>query len=702
MSKAFTRGLAVTVLAGACAALAFSCRVRDGESGLFGEDDVDEAKGRISIERAADSKTRYEVRFYAPEGLAENSQLQVRWDVVSNYSDTPVDCSKLGKVARATYKLYPGKTERSLGGFDLEVKEDEFKKCQETDQKSNRKLSLECMKSGDWNGPMRLEGCVTASDGTPVGKGWGYPKADGEILEGFGLAEQIPDVNAVINYGKICAQKLGKLPAFDCRDGQIIPITLDGVEVPFGEHTANMKCDRPVYLGLGDDGQCVPYARLGRIKTDNPDVDTVFICRRYKISDNGTPRPADTPLHEDVAIVSHNRKTGESCWYQALSGFQPTGRSLNTARVPPPDEEDLPQEVKDKNETLPANERAMRADEFWIKPDQSRNFPCVRCHDSDPFMLSPYVAQVTVDTDGVKDYLLPCDASKPGQVPKSLCKNEGHQGKYSMVSKRHNPPSWPKSVWVAPKDPTARECLGCHRIGSLNTCNTWALDSMGRTSPLFARSQAQKSDFLRTFPTNHWMPVAPNAALHAYASEGSWDADFKKSADATAECCKLFQGLPGTQSQFDEKCEQSPITTPPPEEGNPDGQAVVMSAGAAVDIPDNSAAGVPVTLNVVTGTLTGAVKTMNANLDVKHPFIGQLKVVLEHGGQSAVLYDGLQAEIPAESNLKSTFRTGVEGSPLAVFVGSPAEGAWILRVSDNGKHEKGKLQAFDLNLTVGE
>ncbi len=701
MSKALTRGLVVIGLAAACGALAFSCRARDGSS-LFGEDDVDEGKGKISIDRAANSKTRYEVRFYASEGVAENQQLQVQWGVVSNYSDTPVDCSQLEKAAKVTYKTYAGKTERKLGGFDLEVKEDEFKKCADADPKGLRKISLECMKSGDWHGPMRLEGCVTTADGTVVGKGWGYPKADGEILEGFGLADQIPDVNAVVNYGKICAQKLGKLPAFDCRDGQVIPITLGGTEVPFGQHTSDMKCDRPVYLGLGSDGQCVPYARLGRLKTDNPDVDTVFICRRYKIADAGQPRAAETPLHEDVAIVSHNRKTGESCWYQALSGFQPGERSLATTRVPPPDEEELPDDVKLKNETLAPLDRAMRADEFWIKPDQSRNFACIKCHDSDPFMLSPYVAQVTVEKNGVKEYLLPCDPAKPGQVPKPLCRNEGASGKYSMVSKRHNPPSWPKTVFVAPKDPGSRECLSCHRIGSINTCNTWALDSMGRAAPLSARSQLQKSDFLRTFPANHWMPVSPNAQPHTYASADSWDNDFKKSADATAECCKLFAGLPQSQAAFDAKCEQSPISTPPPEDGNPAGNNVVMTSATGVVIPDNSPAGVSVPLNLTTGTLTGVVKSMVANIDVKHPFIGQVKVELEHAGQTTVLYDGFQAEIPAEANLKTTVRSGIDGSPLAVFIGTPAEGTWSVKVSDNGKHEKGKLDSFELNLTVGE
>ena len=80
MSKALTRGLVVIGLAGVCAALSFSCRVRDGSS-LFGEDDVDEGKGKISIDRAANSKTRYEVRFYAPEGVADCGLLPGRHGV---------------------------------------------------------------------------------------------------------------------------------------------------------------------------------------------------------------------------------------------------------------------------------------------------------------------------------------------------------------------------------------------------------------------------------------------------------------------------------------------------------------------------------------------------------------------------------------------------------------------------------------------
>lgn len=680
-----------------------SCRPRTEESGVKAESDIDASKGQVSIEKVGTGDT-FAVRYRHDDRLKDGQTIYVKWGVKSNYSDTDVDCAKIpGQAQAVTHKVEKNEGSLKLGGFDLEVPAATFKKCTDADPEGHRKISLKCMESGDWNGPKRLEGCVYSDAGATqlVGKGWGLPREDQVVVEGFGLDETIPDENKVINYGKICAQRLGSLPAFDCRAGEIMKITVNGTETPFGQHKKDMKCDKPVYLGLGSDGQCVPYARLGRLKTSNPDVDTVYICRRYKIFDNvNQPRPADKAWHEDVAVVQHNRVTGETCWFQALSGMQPGERPLATHRVPPPDEEALPADVVAANAAKPAFEKAMKATDFWIKPDDSRNFACIRCHDSDPYMLSPYSAQVTVTANGVKDYLLPCDPAKPGQTQRTLCKSGG-QGKYSNVSARHNPPHWPSTFAIAPKDPTKKECVSCHRIGSINTCRSWARDSVGIQNQVPAKSQAQKSDRAKKFPDSHWMPVAPGVAGHGYATVAAWQAAMKSSADAQLECCTLHAGLPGTQAQFNAKCEMTPISTPPPTGGGGGGASVTIKTGAETDIPDNNTEGVLVALAGAT-LPAKAVKSLEAKVNVRHPYIGHVKIELIKDGQTVTIYDGAASEIPADANLNQTFKSTGEGAPLAAFVGQQATGTWQVKVSDGAPHEKGKLVSFELTLTVGE
>ena len=94
-------------------------------------------------------------------------------------------------------------------------------------------------------------------------------------------------------HGEDCAKSLGYVKPFNCLDGEIIPIFVDG-SVPtngypiFAEgNSGRLKCDNPAMLQMGEDGRCTPHSRLGRIpsyKKDgsvHPDVDNVFICRRY-------------------------------------------------------------------------------------------------------------------------------------------------------------------------------------------------------------------------------------------------------------------------------------------------------------------------------------------------------------------------------------------------------------------------------------
>ncbi len=699
---------------GLALAAASSCRPRtDDKAGLRSDAsaDVDQAKSKVSIAKGKGKGNTFEVRFYHDARVTDGQGLTLKWDVVSNYSDVEVDCAKLSRSSSVTHKVDLAKSagEQQFGGFDVEVEGELFKKCTDAGE-NNGKLSQACQASGDWNGPKRLEGCIYADAQATqlVGRGWGYPKDGDDVMSGFGLGDAIPDIDEVVNYGKVCANRLGDLPPWDCRDGQIIPIKINGVEPAFGTYKAKAKCDAPAYLGLGTDGQCVPYARVGKLKTSNANVDTVYVCRRYKIGDSfdsagnvTNPWPADKAWHNDVAVIQHDRSTGETCWYQALSGFQPGERPLPTWRVPPPHEESLPADVVQKNATLPAADRALSAKEFWIKPTASgtveNGFACIKCHDSDPFMLSPYLMQVTEKVQGVDQYFIPCDPSKPGQSPKRLCKTPEAKGNYSQVSKQHQPPRWKHSFALTPKDPTAKECVSCHRIGTHNTCKLWVKESVAATAH-FSQFRSTKS---LSYPDNRWMPVRPDAKMHAYGTLPAWEADFKKSVAAINDCCSLYAGLPGSQSAFDQKCDIEPLITLPPEGGNTGGSTVTLKSAADVVIPDNDANGVMI-------PLAGAVpadkpiRAISVKVSVRHPYIGHVKLELLHGGQTALIYDGAAADIPAEANLELTAKTGTSDSPLAAMLSQSAAGAWQIRATDATKHEKGKLSSATLEVTLAD
>ncbi len=62
-------------------------------------------------------------------------------------------------------------------------------------------------------------------------------------------------------YALRCAEAIAPVAPFNCMQGEVIPITVNGQEPR--AYTPDMTCDRPSLLPLGrqSDGQCVPYSR---------------------------------------------------------------------------------------------------------------------------------------------------------------------------------------------------------------------------------------------------------------------------------------------------------------------------------------------------------------------------------------------------------------------------------------------------------
>jgi hypothetical protein len=180
----------------------------------------------------------------------------------------------------------------------------------------------------------------------------------------FGSAQAGPPASRLA-YAQQCAAEMGTIPQFDCMEGEIIPITVGGSAVS----VAVPVCDKPVQLGgVGSNG-CVPFSRFVRLNTGNPNVETVAICRKYA----GDPDGDTDPFFSDIAMIQHNRATGNTCYYQSHLEVP-----LDGTTVPSP------------------QSNSAAASTYWLEPQSSGpgGIRCTSCHDADPFIWSQYIDQV--------------------------------------------------------------------------------------------------------------------------------------------------------------------------------------------------------------------------------------------------------------------------------------------------------------------
>jgi hypothetical protein len=135
------------------------------------------------------------------------------------------------------------------------------------------------------------------------------------------------------------------------------------------------------------------------------------------------------------------------------------------------------------------------AKNFWIEPVVVSKGKCGYCHDSDPFMYSPFIAQT-------------------GQLPADPF------GKYV------NDIGAPFREWQQPSAISTRgnTCVGCHRIGNLMTCKQTVRQAVGEPSP-------GSDEWAKKYPNSHWMP--PGNSL----TQKQWDQIYGESVKAILACC---------------------------------------------------------------------------------------------------------------------------------------------------------------------
>ncbi|HEY8024679.1 MAG TPA: hypothetical protein VIF60_08950 [Burkholderiaceae bacterium] len=207
-------------------------------------------------------------------------------------------------------------------------------------------------------------------------------------------------------YAAQCAAEMGKIEKFNCMDGDLLDITVNGVS----QTKIVPKCDKPVQLGLSpEDGQCVPFSRLQLINTGNPNVTTEAICRKYHL--HGTDGAKNT-IFDDIAVIQHNKTSGRTCFFQSQIEVDLDGTS-----VPSP------------------SDNTSVANSYWLDTPAVSNIHCSSCHAADPFIWSTFIAQKA-------------DLSKWNP-----------EGKYD--SNFANLFGAPSKVFK----PTGNTCIGCHRFG---------------------------------------------------------------------------------------------------------------------------------------------------------------------------------------------------------------------------------------------
>jgi hypothetical protein len=241
------------------------------------------------------------------------------------------------------------------------------------------------------------------------------------------------------SYVAQCRSRIGWLPVIDCLSGKIIPITVDGVEVQdtgvdVNDNDIPKRCDRPAKSGAptetgrypvwgGNDpdypaGRCVPFSRALLLRDDNG-VQATAICRRKHW------HPANDGRFEEIDVILHSVRTGSTCWFLAM------------------------REANDSFEASPAPALdSAEAKDFWRSPSDVAREKCSRCHDSSPYMYSPYIGQVwrQVPTDPF------------GRYANDIGADFAH---------------WPDPIAMTPARNT---CIGCHRIGVQTTCDPKFLD----------------------------------------------------------------------------------------------------------------------------------------------------------------------------------------------------------------------------------
>lgn len=286
-------------------------------------------------------------------------------------------------------------------------------------------------------------------------------------------------INSPVAYAERCVGELGEIPFFekigegeyttyDCLESTEIPLTITKPDGTVEKPREGMfpQCDNPQYIY----SLCEAGPRVAA-RTNEQGTRWVLLCRK-SIGGYASNK------YNDIAMIGHNPFTGKTCFFQNALYSKTDG-----SQIPHPGD-------KEKSQNL------------WsgVHGGLGSGIQCAECHDSDPFIHSPWI-------DGAKD------AQGRPIVPKMGIDLDmpigANDTPYSIVNARGQ-------GWTMPKQLVSSEanaCLKCHRMGDGRWTKSWITRLEGTDS-----SWANLTTEAFNQPAHkYWMP--PD---EAFDTEDQW------------------------------------------------------------------------------------------------------------------------------------------------------------------------------------
>lgn len=318
--------------------------------------------------------------------------------------------------------------------------------------------------------------------------------------------------------------------------GQYVPVTVDGQPVADGP---TPRSDRPMMLPTRvqgeyeENGQTMKYSVAGRMPGSNPEVQWVFVVRKYV---DTNPKKSDFDDSPDIAVIGHHPRTGATGYIQFYNPEHPQ----SGATVISPWSEGAEEFWNSEKKMSPTNPE-------FMPPVQriADKFECQRCHASGPFIHSAWANQVRVrENDTTAEGIVPSDPLGPFFFVDSAPGGAFEKWNDKLLA----------STGGGHLDAPQNQCTQCHRIAhdmiGLNINSTrYAGVERPTRKDLESTNQAAwdatywsaHSDEFQTdeFQKLHWMPpIGRPSILEPYVAFYSgqsldpehWDPIYKKDA----------------------------------------------------------------------------------------------------------------------------------------------------------------------------
>jgi Bacterial pre-peptidase C-terminal domain len=322
---------------------------------------------------------------------------------------------------------------------------------------------------------------------------WDDGKAAGLDGKADGPSGEV-QINSPEAYGQRCVEEMGEIPFFkkigdgnyetySCLDSTEIPMTATdaGGNVTKPQMGTLPKCDKPQYIY----SLCEAGPRVAE-KTNDQGTHWVLLCRKSIGGLTGDQ-------YNDIAMIGHNPFTGKTCFFQNALYSKTDG-----GHVPHPAD-------------------TTKSQNLWsgVHGGLGSGIECNRCHDSDPFIHSPWI-------DGAKDGQGNPVIPKMGIDPDFAI--GANDSPYSIINLKGQ--NWRQEQQLVSAE--ANACLRCHRMGA----GVWATEYLDRLQGTDSSWTSITTDLWNTPAHKYWMPTDI-----AFNTDSDWQAsEFSKALQFIRKC----------------------------------------------------------------------------------------------------------------------------------------------------------------------